>query len=758
MTDCTSTNQTPIAIQNDPKTGLPENGLQCSLTCQVMFDYARPQWQMSAVNITDPTTKRNLLRFYVTNMNNPVKKDIVFNGRDYQLEFIEFYEEAIHQIPIEGETKDYQYPVEMVMYHSSKNSSATPSQPTSTEWLAVSIFVLPQNSYSLSNTFFYQLLNTTLVIPNKENTDGKNQYVFNNKILQADSTYNMNVSWNTPTNLTQTVLVGKSTTSSSPAIQIKVGQFWSPYQALPASKAFYSYTGSFPYNSSLANSNYSEENSLKWILLKNPVSMYQGEYIILQSLFQDDNFLWNNSTTYSSPCIPTARNIMYNDGELVGGNADQDKFYVKCVNKESASATKSFTQDDEIQQLQELSAPSTASSIFTTYHPPQSVMSGLVFCVVFSLVFFVMFASASWVDSSKQDKSSYDLSTIQKSMIALLSIALFVMYGLSFATATWMVGAQPFAMLFWALCLICWTTFAMPYINGYMWEYFNKGPAFKVLGVIIACCSFGPYVLILLSGLSSILLNPMFNLNGQIISSYSYYYTDVATNPTNPSFYIGVKASIMIDFAGYNLNYRNIHGIGSADDIFVQIPIDFYNPQKGDPTSSPPVKPTNPQFMDYNTETISMFTSFGTGDKLVNKTNPNPPVENINMMLLIIEEYDLNMKQKHTNPLQTFVNAIWKITNAVGLYPKTFYYPTAGGTTTPTKPDTLAITTTPTTTVGKKVLTSLTTLSDVASALVNNGLPATDSTQAGVYYDLVSLLTYDFPLSTQYASTARSGA
>ena len=125
MTNCTTSNQSPIVIQNAPGDTLPQNGLKCSLTCQMSFDYARPQWQMSAVNVVDPTTKRNLLRFYVSNTNNPVKKDIVFNGRDYQLEFIEFYVQAIHRIPVEGEDTDSTYPVEMVMYHSSKISSGS---------------------------------------------------------------------------------------------------------------------------------------------------------------------------------------------------------------------------------------------------------------------------------------------------------------------------------------------------------------------------------------------------------------------------------------------------------------------------------------------------------------------------------------------------------------------------------------------------------------------------------------------------------
>lgn len=754
MSTC-SVDQSPIVIQNEAGKDLPENGLQCSLTCQMSFDYARPQWQVSAVNVAQNDSKK-LLRFYVTNINNPVQKDIVFNGRDYQLEFVEFYVQALHKIPVEGQTTDYQYPVEMVMYHSSKLTPSTPSQPSSTEWLAVSVFVLPQNSYSLSNTFFYQLLNTTLVKPTETNT-----YVFNSDVLEADSAQQnqyMNVSWNTPTTTVQSVLEGKAVSaSSSPAIQIQVGQFWSPYQSLPANKAFYSYTGSFPYNSELAASNYNAENTFTWVLMKNPVSMYQGEYVILQSLYQNDSFYWNLSQTYE-PCVPENRNIMYNDGALVGGNADQDKFYVKCVNKESDAVGKTFTQEEEIQQLQELSNPSLQSAIFTTYQPPTSTMSAIVFCAVFGVVFFAMFAASSWLESSSSDSASADgVTGMQHSIIALLCISLFVLYGMSFATATWMVGAQPLAMLFWLFLLMCWTRFAMPKLNSLMYKNFYagsglKGAGHKMLGFLFGCASYGPYGLILLAGLTSIVLNPMFNLNGAIVSTYSYYYTDAATNKTNPTFYIGVKASTLINFSGFQLNYRNLNGVGSEDNLFVPIPIEFYNPQKGDETSTPPVPPTKPQFMNYNTSpSLSEFTNTPSVGNTINQTDPNPSTQNIQFMTSIMDEYNANMFKDHTNPFKTFVSAVWKILTGAGIYPTSFYTttntpdtPLVGGSTTVANPPIL--------------ITSLMTMNDVATQLASNGLPSTATQTAGIYYDLVTLLTSDFPESKQYAEAAQSGS
>lgn len=767
MTACAVINQTPIAIQNATGKSLPANGLQCSLTCQVSFDYARPRWRMSAVNITNPKpdakgTTQQLLRFYVSNMNEPVKKDVVFNGRDYQLEFIEFYEQSIHKIPVEGETSSYQYPVEMVMYHSSHNGSTTPGGPVvapSTDWLAVSVFALPQNSYSLSNTFFYQLLNTTLVVPSTTTDASGSNYAVNSNILSDTSPYVMNVSWSQPTNITQAVVnrpkTGASATSGvSPAIQIQVGQFWSPYQVLPANKAFYSYTGTFPYSASLATPNYGSNNTFTWLLMKNPVSMYNGEYSILQHLFQGEEFALNHSANYPTPCIQNSGNIMYNDGELVGGNADQDKFYVKCVSKESQEFVKSFTQEEEIHQLQELSDQASAGSMFTTYQPPVSPTSGLVFCVVFSLVFFAMFASASWVDASTQSKSADGITTMQHSMIALLCIGLFVLYGMSFATASWMVGAQLFAMLFWTACLVGWTSFAMPRINTYMYNMFNHGPAYKAMGVLMACCSFGPYALILLSGLSSVLLNPMFNLNGQIRSTYSYYYTDVATNPINPTFYIGVKASISINFAGYNLDYRSIGSSTNTggDTLFVQIPPDFYNPQRGNPTaatSSSTSPPTTPQFMEYNTMP-SAFHFGKPSSGTVPTYDPNPSTANINNMLLILGLYDTNMKANHTNPLQMFVNAAMQAMRIAKVYPKTFYIEPADSSTD-TKPPAAPA-------APPKVITTLQTPADFASELLNAGLPPTASASAGTYYDLVTLLTTGFPDAQQYSETAKTGA
>ena len=68
--NCTanSATYTPVIIIS------PSQCVQCSLTCQIQFEYPRSNWAMSAVRVVDnvfQTTggKNNILRFYVNNFN-----------------------------------------------------------------------------------------------------------------------------------------------------------------------------------------------------------------------------------------------------------------------------------------------------------------------------------------------------------------------------------------------------------------------------------------------------------------------------------------------------------------------------------------------------------------------------------------------------------------------------------------------------------------------------------------------------------------
>jgi hypothetical protein len=151
---------------------------KCSLLCEIKFKYPKTtNWQINATSImynaaktmgdipsANDTSNRRLLRWYVSQTDGLVREDIEYNGKFYQLEFIEFYTPALHALPKVETNKDApmkrsQYDAEMVMVHRSLDSKGAEGKPNGgTNWLNVSVPIHSMYTYSLSQDFFAQMI------------------------------------------------------------------------------------------------------------------------------------------------------------------------------------------------------------------------------------------------------------------------------------------------------------------------------------------------------------------------------------------------------------------------------------------------------------------------------------------------------------------------------------------------------------------------------------------------------------------------
>jgi hypothetical protein len=168
------TNSNTAHLRSPMKLPAESECYKCSLLCEIQFKYPKTvNWQMNAVSIlydppkddaaaTASLTHHRLLRFYVTNTTTDRREDVEYNGRMYQLEFIEFYAPGLHQLPLVAEdgapTKATKYDAEMVMCHRSHDSGYTSNKPA--HWLNVSVPIHSMYTYSLSQDFFYQLISS----------------------------------------------------------------------------------------------------------------------------------------------------------------------------------------------------------------------------------------------------------------------------------------------------------------------------------------------------------------------------------------------------------------------------------------------------------------------------------------------------------------------------------------------------------------------------------------------------------------------
>lgn len=155
-----------------------EECFKCSLLCEIKFKYPKTtNWQINATTVmyeaasnaskvseVNKLRQERLLRWYVTHTDGLVREDIEYNGRLYQLEFIEFFAPALHSLPKvasseNSPTKREKYDVEMVMVHRSLDSKGATDKPTGeTNWLNVSVPIHSMYTYSLSQDFFAQMI------------------------------------------------------------------------------------------------------------------------------------------------------------------------------------------------------------------------------------------------------------------------------------------------------------------------------------------------------------------------------------------------------------------------------------------------------------------------------------------------------------------------------------------------------------------------------------------------------------------------
>lgn len=643
--NCTQNSAThsPIALPQS------DNCIACSLTCNVKFDYTRVNgWEMSIVRVVDDTfrgtnSNKSILRYYVNNFSSTPFRDITFNNSHYQLEFIEFYLPSIHQVPVDtdtdaptGQTHD-RYPMEMVLCH-----RALDTVSAATKWLNVSVFAEEQTSYSLTNTFFYQLVNTVLVSSRQSNANGNKKYIYNSRHLSKTSKqYMPNIKWTNPVvnNSQQRVVDRNNRTNGSPAVAVDVGENWTPYHVLPTNKAFYSYYGEFVY----APCTFDKDDRVAWIVMQHPVAIHQGEYNILRAVIekQSSYYTYNNGLNYTPLPPAQGRNVMYNNGAMVVGNQDQDKFIIKCVKRDTVDkAQRVYATDfDEIHAMKNQLNEGSRTSTMTTYKPPQTTMSAIVFCIVISILLFAIFASANWAQQAS-GKLHGDKENVQYGVIAFTSIALFILYGLSFVMAAVVVGTQPFGVFLWTALLLLWTAYPMRYLIHMSAEIEDED---TLRHTILAYCIKGFTLLIWINLIgfgAATAFAPLAFLNGHYAPVYSYFMT-IGSGETE-SVYIGRKAVIAMNFAGYQLDYFN-KDTSEFDQNYRALPNEFMDLyghlhiQKPDSGESVEGEVGSVQYEHELSVPLQLL--------LVQKQ-------------IVLKEYDRLMKQDHTRPLDNLVNAV----------------------------------------------------------------------------------------------------
>ena len=550
-----------------------------------------------------PSAGNNLLRFYVDNsVSATPRQDVVYNDIAYQLEFIEMYVPGLHKFsspPPPPETSpgsstppvtSKQYDLEVVLYHST--GAPTPSATTAgtqtsantipRQWLAVSVFAVSRSSFSLSQSFFYDLIGTIYPVLNQ--TCGTTTPLENIDHTLKDITWDVPVTGGGKTPSATPVASSKDAdVNGSPAIPITTRSYWSPYQLLPAQKSFYVYEGEFPY----APCFYTPVNStpspiVTWVVLDHPTTINLSDYTNLQTIINYGAYL-NTGTLYtplplSSEAATAALYIAYNNGKLVDGNSENDKFYVKCMKKSPVVAgpkasgivienqQEALSQTAELAQLAGGTTVPPPNTISTYYTPPSSPMSTLVFCFVFALLFFAMFAASNWVAEHNEDGGSTSRH-IQQWMIALLCIALFVMYGMSFFTAALGVGIMPLitalmiGLLLIAVKLVREYLFSKPPLNPSSSDSFIKqgihmlkNNGFRLIGyaILVAC------VIII----AVVIFSPLATIGSQIKQTYTFYYTNGSS--LQKEYYIGRRANVTVEFSGFTMDYNNNYTVGQS--------------------------------------------------------------------------------------------------------------------------------------------------------------------------------------------------
>ena len=538
-----------------------------------------------------PSAGNNLLRFYVDNsVAATPRQDVVYNDIAYQLEFIEMYVPGLHKFsspPPPPETSPGSstppvdskvYDLEVVLYHST--GAPTPSaNQIPRQWLAVSVFAVSRSSFSLSQSFFYDLIGTIFPMLNK--TCGTTTPLENIDHTLKGITWDVPVTGGgkTPSaSATPVTSYKEAAELGSPAIPITTRSYWSPYQLLPAQKSFYVYEGEFPYAPCFYTSVKSTPPPVvTWVVLDHPTTINLSDYNNLQTIINYGAYL-NTGTLYtplplSSEAATAALYIAYNNGKLVDGNSENDKFYVKCMKKSpvvagpKASGIIIENQQDALDQTAELAqlAGGTTvpppNTISTYYTPPSSPMSTLVFCFVFALLFFAMFAASNWITEHNEDGGGSTSRHIQQWMVALLCIALFVMYGMSFFTAALGVGIMPLItalMIVGLLIVVRGVRWAMgPRDDGSsfrgVWDFITNKTLLLVFSVVLVVC-------IILIGI--VIFSPLHTIGSQINQTYTFYYT-TGSSP-NIDYYIGRRANITVKFSGFTMDYNNNYTVGQS--------------------------------------------------------------------------------------------------------------------------------------------------------------------------------------------------
>lgn len=633
--------KTPIQIPNS-------NIKKCSLLCSIEFIYPEIEWEMNAVKIK--IKDKYLLRFYAKN-GDTKRADVKYNGIKYQLEFIEFYIDGLHTTQSEGDivsASPDRYDVEMVMYHQGFSSTSQKNV-----WLNLSVFITPMYTYSISQDFFYQLINP---LCNKGSTG----------VCFLDSANHKSFINITSTNPTTTNSCTASTTSNvnnSRCIQLGVGQKWNPYQALPYKKSFYIYKGDFPYSPCLYGT---QNDDIIWIVMENTVPMHYTEYDQLKSIVgtkTTPKFALNIGTNYNTQPIGD-RPIYYNDGTYVQGNMDRDKFYVKCTKKEQGPAIKklSFSPsnvDDVTDETgNKIDGPDYKTSSFVFYKPPSKYMSTIMLCFILSVLLFFLF----YYFNGDNDKK-----IVSKSLFIFMAIATVTMFILSFIMVSLNILVSFLSILMYPWIIMAINALDNAYGVGE--ESGNKYLHFFIVGlkIFLLFYIFSALVIIPLTYYNQTMAvrnnyfyveNNQTNLNIDVEKTLTSDFTfGVVTIPDESlnyaSFYIGINMDVEINCAGYQMFYRNDYILGqntsnTEENAAATLLSKAYSPSDSVSTSA-----VIDKFHKIDTSNIEKLFSPDT------TSSPLSGLKKNGIMLQILQKYNEIMYSNHSDPPQKFISAAW---------------------------------------------------------------------------------------------------
>ena len=132
---------------------------------------------------------------------------------------------------------------------------------------------------------------------------------------------------------------------------------------------------------------------------------------------------------------------------------------------------------------------------------------------------------------------------------------------------------------------------------------------------------------------------PLYYLNGSVLPTYKYYFKTKGND--TQTVHIGKKATMVMNFAGYRLNYYN-ENTKIFDDNYKPLPNDFFG-----------------LYGHLRAKTVVTDANDQKSEHIHEKTSENAELfENALPQDVVLEKYNTFMQDNHTKPLDNLVAAV----------------------------------------------------------------------------------------------------